>query len=309
MDWDDLRFFVELARHKRLVHAGHKLGVDHTTVARRIEQLEAALGCRLFEATAHGYVLTDSGQRLLAHAEGIENAVALLHEEASGQSVLVSGVVRVGTPEGFGTAFLAPRLGPLLDLHPELDIELLSLPRFPSLAAREADILVTLDPPQHGRYIAARLTDFQYGLFASEDYLRRHGPVRDTAELASHRFAGYIDDLLLSPQLRYLDKIEPRPTVRIATSGMLAQLSAIREGLCIGVLAFYLARDAGLVQLLPGTATWTRTFWLATHADWYRLRRIRAVWDFLRRIVDTDAPFFAAPEQMNAGVGKATPAS
>lgn len=309
MDWDDLRFFLELARQKRLVHAGHKLGVDHTTVARRIEQLEAALGCRLFEPTAQGYVLTDSGTRLLGHAEGIENAVALLHEEASGQSVLVSGVVRIGTPEGFGTAFLAPRLGPLLDLHPDLDIELLSLPRFPSLAAREADILVTLDPPQHGRYIAARLTDFKYGLFASEDYVRRHGPIRAASELAGHRFAGYIDDLLLSPQLRYLEQIEPRPTVRIATSGMLAQLAAIREGLAVGVLAYYLARGEGLVQLLPETATWTRSFWLATHADWYRLRRIRAVWDFLRRIVDADSPFFATPQRVDTGAARATPVS
>ena len=307
MDWDDLRFFLELARQKRLVHAGHKLGVDHSTVARRVDQLEAALGCRLFESTVQGYMLTESGQRLFGYAEGIENAVALLHDEASGQSVVVSGVVRIGTPEGFGTAFLAPRLGPLLDLHPELDIELLSLPRFPSLAAREADIIVTLDPPQHGRYIAARLTDFTYGVFASEDYLRRHGPVRSSAELAGHRFTGYIDDLLLSPQLRYLDQIAPRPTVRIATSGMLAQLVAIREGLGIGVLAYYLARDAGLVPLLPETATWTRTFWLATHADWYRLRRIRAVWDFLRRIVDADSTFFAAPERTVAYAGKATP--
>ncbi|MFO1415675.1 MAG: LysR family transcriptional regulator [Burkholderiales bacterium] len=298
MDWDDLRYFLELARQKRLVHAGHKLGVDHTTVARRVEQLEAALGSRLFEPTTQGYVLTESGQRLLEHAEGIENAVAIMREEASGRSGWVSGVVRIGTPEGFGTAFLVPRLGPLLDLHPELEIELLTLPRFPSLAAREADIIVTLDPPQQGRYIATRLTDFTYGLFASQDYVRRHGPVLDAADLAGHRFAGYIDDLLLSPQLRYLDQLEPRPTVRIATSGMLAQLAAIREGLGVGVLAHYLARDARLVQLLPQTATWNRTFWLATHADLYRLRRIRAVWDFLRRIVDEESPFFVSPQRL-----------
>jgi DNA-binding transcriptional LysR family regulator len=305
MTWDDLRYFLELARLKRLTHAGHKLGVDHTTVARRVEHLEQTLGCRLFELGADGYALTETGQRLFAHAESIESGIALLHDEAAGQSVRVSGVVRIGTPEGFGNAFLVPRLGTLLDEHPDLEIELLTLPRFPSLAAREADIIVTLDPPRQGRYIATRLTDFTYGLYASRDYLRRHGPIASVAELAHHRFAGYIDDLLLSPQLNYLDELAPRPRVSVACSGMLAQETAVRNGLCVAVLAHYLARDPDLVPLLPEAAVWTRTFWLATHADWYRLRRIRAVWDFLRRSVDDAPGFFQAAAAVRPRVATA----
>lgn len=295
MSWDDLRFFLELARHKRLTHAGHKLAVDHTTVARRVEHLQQTLGCRLFEPGADGYALTEVGRRLFAHAESIENSVALLRDEATGQSVQVGGVVRIGAPEGFGTTFLVPRLGALLDEHPDLEVELLTLPRFPSLAAREADLIVTLDPPSAGRYIVARLTDFGYGLYASRDYLARHGPIADMHELARHRFAGYIDELLLSPQLNYLDEIAPRPRVVVASSGMLAQHEAVRSGLCVGVLAHYLAGDPGLVRLFPQEGAWTRTFWLATHADWYRLRRVRAVWDFLRRAVEESAAFFAPP--------------
>ena len=299
MTWDDLRYFLELARHKRLTHAGHKLSVDHTTVARRVEHLEQTLGCRLFEPGAEGYALTETGQRLFAHAESIESSIALLRDEATGQSVRVSGVVRIGAPEGFGTMFLVPRLGALLDEHPDLEVELLTLPRFPSLAAREADINVTLDPPSAGRYIATRLTDFGYGLYASRDYLARHGPIAHMSELAAHRFAGYIDELLLSPQLNYLDEIEPRPRGAVAASGMLAQSEAVRGGLCVGVLAHYLARDPALVRLFPQEAAWTRTFWLATHADWYRLRRIRTVWDYLRRSVEEAADFFVPPA--NAG--------
>jgi len=295
VSWDDLRYFLELARQRRLTHAGHKLAVDHTTVARRVEHLERTLGCRLFEPGADGYTLTETGRRLFAHAESIESGVALLRDEAAGQSVQVGGVVRIGAPEGFGTTFLVPRLGALLDEHPDLEIELLTLPRFPSLAAREADINVTLDPPATGRYIATRLTDFGYGIYASRDYLARHGPVANMSDLARHRFAGYIDELLLSPQLNYLDELNPRPRVALASSGMLAQREAVRGGLCIGVLAHYLARDADLVRLFPREAAWTRTFWLATHADWHRLRRIRAVWDFLRRSVEEAADFFVPP--------------
>lgn len=307
MAWDDLRYFLELARHKRLLHAGHKLGVDHTTVARRVEQLEQALACRLFESTSDGYVLTEAGQRLFAHAENIENNIALLHDEARGEGVRVSGIVRIGAPEGFGTNFLAPRLGALLDRHPELDVELLTLPRFPSLAAREADIIVTLDRPQHTRHIAARLTDFTYGLYAAKSYVKRHGPIRSWDDIASHTLIGYIDELLLSPQLHYLDDFLPKHRMRISTSGMLAQLAAVRGGLGIGVLAHYLVPGSSLVSLLPKEAQWRRTFWLATHADWYRLRRVRAVWDFVRRAVEGEpALFLPRGARSAAGNGLAT---
>jgi DNA-binding transcriptional LysR family regulator len=137
MNWDDLRFFLELSRLKRLSLTGRKLGVDHTTVARRVEQLESSLCCRLFESTADGYVLTEAGRRLLSHAETIESAIGFLREEALGEGVRVSGTVRIGTPEGFGTAFLTPRLAPLMEANPDLAIELLTLPRFASLATRD----------------------------------------------------------------------------------------------------------------------------------------------------------------------------
>jgi DNA-binding transcriptional LysR family regulator len=299
--WDDLRYFLELVRQKRLTGVGRRLGVDHTTVARRIDQLERSLGCRLFERTPAGYVLTEAGRHLVPHAEAVENSVALLREQATGQERRVSGTVRIGTPEGLGALVLAPRLGRLLKEHPDLDVELLSLPRLPSLATREADLIVTLDPPQHGRYIASRLTDFNYGLFASRDYLRRHGPIRSRGDLAAHGFVGYIDELLLSPQLRYLDELVPEPRLRLASAGMLAQVAAVRAGVGPGVLALYLAVGQGLVRVLPAEAVWKRTFWLATHADWYRLRRVRAVWDFLRGLAEAEQHLFLGEPARRAG--------
>ena len=313
MNWDDLKFFLELARQKRLNRVGRKLGVDHTTVARRIEQLEAELGCRLFESTPDGYVVTESGQRLLAHAENMEGSIGFLREDLRDEGNRVHGKVRIGTPEGIGTVFLTPRLRLLAEEHPDLDIELLTLPRFPSLAAREADLIVTLDPPQQGRYIASRLTDFTYGLYASEDYLRRHGPIRRRSQLALHPFVGYIEDLLLSPQLRYLDELVPGHRLRLASSGMLAQLAAVRSGLGIGVLASYVAANTGLVPLLPADASWKRTFWLAAHADRHRLRRVKAVWDFMRRIVAAEQHLFigkaAARPATSAPTARARPDS
>lgn len=310
MDWDDLRFFLELARAKRLTRAGRRLDVDHTTVARRVERLEAALGCRLFEQTADGYALTDAGHRLIERAEAIESGVGLLEDEARGEGGRVEGVVRIGVPEGFGAAFLVPRLGRLLAEHPRLDVELLTLPRFPSLAAREADIVVTIDPPEHGRYIASRLADYTYGLFASKAYLARHGAIRRVADLEGHEFVGYLDDMLLSPQLRYLDGLPPH-RLRVATSGMLAQVAAVRAGLGLGVLTHYLAAGTGLKSVLPREAIWKRTFWITTHADGYKLRRVRVAWDYVRAIAEAESTLFVggagAPRQRAVRARSARP--
>jgi DNA-binding transcriptional LysR family regulator len=292
MNWDDLKYFLELARQKRLNRVGRRLGVDHTTVARRIGELEAELGCRLFESGPEGYLVTEAGRRLIAHAENVESSIGFLREDLVGEGDRVRGKVRIGTPEGLGTTFLTPRLHLLAEEHADLDIELLTPPRFPSLAAREADLIVTLDPPQQGQYVASRLTDYTYGLYASEDYLQRHGPIRRRSQLAEHAFVGYIEDMLLSPQLRYLDELIPVHRLRLASSGMLAQLAAVRSGLGLGVLAHYLAADTGLVPVLPAEASWKRTFWLAAHADWHRLRRVKAVWDFVRRIVAAEQHLF-----------------
>jgi DNA-binding transcriptional LysR family regulator len=293
MDWDDLRYFLELARTRRLARAGRKLGVDHTTVGRRIELLERSLGCRLFEAGSEGYALTDAGRRLLEHAESIENSVDLMQTEARGEGVRVGGTVRIGAPEGFAAVFLVPRLTRLFEAHPELHVELLTLPRFPSLAAREADILVTLDPPETGRYIAARLADYTYGLFASRSYLRQHGPIRTRGDLQRHPMVGYIDELRPSPRMDFISELSPERRIRLTSSGMLAQVAAVRAGLGVGVLAHYMVgRDAGLVGVVPGEAMWKHTFWLATHSDWYRLSRVRAVWDFVRSLVEAEPGFF-----------------
>ena len=124
--------------------------------------------------------------------------------------------------------------------------------------------------------------------------LERHGPIHAKSQLAQHNLIGYIDELLLSPQLHYLDDLLAKPRVRISSSGMLAQVAAIQAGIGVGVLTRYLAAGTGLAPVLPMEAVWKRTFWLATHADWYRLRRIRAVWDFVRRTVEAESTLFMA---------------
>lgn len=301
MNWNDLRYFVELARQKRMLHVGRKLGVDHTTVARRIEQLEKDLGCKLFESAPDGYRLTDAGARLANHAELVESTVERMCEEVAGESVTVSGTVRIGVPEGLGTHFLAPRLGALFEANPDIQIEILSLPRFPSLATREADIIVSLSQPENSRCVAARLTDFSYGLFATPEYLAKHGPITHRSDLHSHPLIGYVPDYLPSPLLDYMDELQPEGGgLRFSSTGMLAQLEACKAGYGVAVLAHYLVVDSGLVEILPEEMHWERSFWIMALSDSFKLRRVRVVWDYMREVIEAEPQYFRLSSAVKA---------
>ena len=286
MNWNDLRYFLAVARLGRLSPAARRLQVEHSTVSRRIESMERAMGTRLFERHRDGLVLTEAGHALLPMAEKVEATVAVLSEELSGQDLSVHGEVRVGTPEGLAVIFLTPRLKPLLDDYPRLTVELLALPRLANLASREADLAITLEPPRRGPYIVYRWTDYTYFLYGAKDYLGKHEPITTRADLAKHPFIAYIDDYLLIPELRFLEKLCDEPNLRFSSTSMLAHREAVLAGVGLAVLASYIgASDARLAKVLPDEAYFQHTFWLAAHADRLRLKRVRLVWDYLVALI------------------------
>ncbi len=191
-----------MARQGQILGAATALGLNHATVARRLSGLEAALGVKLVQRLTTGTVLTAEGERFLVHAEAMEQAgLAAAETVAAGGSV--EGTVRIGAPDGFGVAFLAPRLGELAARHPGLRLELVPVPRAFSLSRREADIAVTLERPREGRLVARKLTDYALGLYAARDYLDRHGTPQTLADLSRHRLVGYVEDLIYTASLDY----------------------------------------------------------------------------------------------------------
>lgn len=293
MDWNDLRYFLAVARLGRLSPAARCLQVEHSTVSRRIEGLERAMGTRLFERHRDGLILTEAGHTLLPMAEQVEATVAVLSEELSGQDISIRGEVRLGTPEGLAVCFLTPHLKPLLDSYPHLTVELLALPRLANLASREADLAITLEPPRRGPYVVARWTDYSYFLYGSRDYLNTHEPITTRADLAQHPFVAYIDDFLLSQELHFLEKLCEVPKLRFCSTSMLAHKEAVLAGIGLAVLTPYIsAGDPRLVKVLPDEAQFQHTFWLAAHADRLRLKRVRLVWDYLMELITTHRPLF-----------------
>ncbi|WP_137172046.1 LysR family transcriptional regulator [Massilia sp. HP4] len=291
-EWTDLRFFLELARAGTLSGASRRLDVEHTTVARRIDRLETQLGATLFDRSREGYELTEVGLALLPHAEAMEGAALAAAEQIGGAEVAAHGVVRLGVPEVFGVKVVAPLLVGLLDQHPDLQIDLLALPRFANLANREADLGVMLDPPTTGRYVVTRLASFRFYLYASPGYLARHPPIRQQADLARHDFVDYVQDRLASRELSYLNELGFTPRRRMCCSGMTAQIEAASLGMGLMMAPPYaVPGDGRLVPVLPGFSA-ERSFWLAAPTDLYRLRRVKVVWDVLREYADSSPGLF-----------------
>lgn len=303
-EWTDLRFFLELARAGTLSGASRRLGVEHTTVARRIDRLEAQLGSTLFDRSREGYELTEMGDALLPHAEAMEGAALAAAEQLGGTEVAARGVVRLGVPEVFGVRVVTPLLAGLLDTHPDLSIDLLALPRFANLANREADLGIMLDPPTTGRYMITRMASFRFYLYAAPAYLKRHLPITTQADLPQHDFVDYVQDQLASRELSYLNELGFTPRRRLCCSGMTGQLEAAALGMGLMMAPPYAVPDDGrLVQVLDGFFA-ERSFWLVAPADLYRLRRVRAVWDLLREYADSQPALFHHGEP-----GRAAPAS
>jgi DNA-binding transcriptional LysR family regulator len=280
-DWDDLRFFLAVARAGRLTAAARQLEADHTTVSRRISALESALKAKLFERSPQGYTLTEPGERLLAKAEAMETQALAVASELGGADLALTGTVRIGAPDGIGTYFLAPELGTLAERHPGLTLQLVALPRTFSLSKREADIAVTLEQPTEGRLVSRKLTDYRLRLYASKEYLNRHGPVTELADLSGKTLVTYVADLLYSPVLDYFSALEKHTARRFECASVVAQLEAVRAGVGIGILHDYAVRQFPELQVVLPEVSYLRTYWLVTHADVRNLRRVEEVYSFI----------------------------
>lgn len=275
-DWSDYQAFLAIARAGQLARAGAALGVDATTMGRRLRRLEARLGATLFEQTREGQILTEAGEALLDRVEAMAQAASGIFEGGSGTGGL-SGTLRISTSEGFGSWFLAREVSSFAAAHPAVTLDIVASSGFLSLSKREADIAVMLSRPKAGPVIARKLSDYALRLYASPAYLAAQGTPSRPAELAqNHRLVGYIPDLLYDPSLRYLDEIHPGLAVTLRSSSINAQHRLLAGGAGVGVLPCFMGdADPGLVPVFAERRI-LRSFWLVTHKDTQNLARIRA---------------------------------
>ncbi len=295
-NWNDLQFLLAVARARTVSHAAKTLGVDHATVIRRLDQLERALGAKLFQRNPRGYNLTQPGERLLASAQAIENEALKAASEVAGSDPAISGTVRISSLEGFGNFFLAGRLPRFAAAHRDLSIELIAIQQIVALSRRDADVAITLQPQSSGRFVSEPLTDYLLYVYGTRAFLERAPKITSRADLQSHAFAGYIDDLVFMRDLDYLDEIGYSRRPRLQSSSLHAQMEASLAGFGLCVLpAFIAARHNALVPVLPEQVFLQRRYWLVTHSETAGTARIRAVRGFIREEVDKARDIFTSP--------------
>jgi DNA-binding transcriptional LysR family regulator len=241
---DDLRYLLVVANTGRLVAAADALGVDHTTVSRRIRALEKVLHTRLVERGADGWELTEVGRVVAEHARPIQEAVERAALAAAGaRADALAGTIRITAPDGFGALFVVPALARVREQHPNLSVELITATRQLSLHQSGFDLAIAVGKPVTARLFTERLGRYTLALYASESYLAAHGDPASIEEIKHHTLVFYIDSLLQVGDLD-LTKYLPGATARFTSTNIFAQLEATRQGAGIGLLPKFLALRA-----------------------------------------------------------------
>jgi DNA-binding transcriptional LysR family regulator len=263
--------------------AARTLGVDPTTIGRRLTRLSNQLNGTLFETIGGDRRLTERGHALFAHAETIESAALAAMGEVAGDSSSLSGQVRLSVAEGFATWVLAPEVAAFHRSHPDIQLDLVTASGFLNPSKREADIAVMMARPRRGRLVAAKLGDYRLQLYAAKAYLAARAAPQSVDELRGHALIGYVPEFIYAPELDYLSEIGPGLEPAVRSTSINVQHRLIASGAGIGVLPRFMGdRDPGLAPILADSIEIRRSFWLVTHSDVRRLARIDAVAKWLR---------------------------
>ena len=284
IDWDDLRYFLAVARSGSALAAAKALRVNQTTVTRRLAALEAALGVPLFERRQAGYALTPAGEALIERAVAVEAAASAFAEAAGAQSREVSGTVCLTMQEIYAVAILPPILKDLHEAHPALRVELDTADRPRDLGAGEADVALrgVRGSPTDASLVGRRITSDPWTLYCSRDYAARHPRPRNAADLRRHIIVGGGGEKVWPMYRAWLQRHRLEEAVTLHHSSGTGLLAAVRAGAGLAVLPSFVAdRDPDLIRVLEPIATDDAELCLLTHERLRHTPRVRAVMDFL----------------------------
>jgi len=284
-NWNDLRVFLAVARAGSLSGAAEELGVNHSTVFRRIGAFETELGVRLFERLQNGYLLTPAGEELRDGALRIEEEIAGLSRKVTGQDLRLSGTVRVTTIDMLALGLLPRHLAAFHAAFPGIEVDLVIDNATLSLSRREADIALRVGNTPPETLVGRRAGRLVFAVYRSADYCA-HSPETD---LAQHDWIGFDSEhaALARRFAAYLP--EARPILR--TNSVAAALAATQAGIGLAILPCGLADlEPDLVRVAPVPDDFTLDLWLLTHEDLRQTARIRAFLDFLAEALAKEAP-------------------
>jgi len=287
-DWNDLRYFLALARAGTMVGAARVLGVNQTTVFRRLNAMEQRLGVRLFERLPDGYLPTTAGEYLLPAAERVEDEVAAAELRLAGEDLRPSGSIRLTTTEDLMVAFLQPHVADFRRQYSNIHLEVVVGNLLFDITRREADIAIrpTARPPEH--LVGRNLGAIGWAVYASADYLRANASLTDPAQLAGHAIVCADENLAGIDATRWMMRHVGERDVVFRSDSLLVQLGAVREGIGIAILPCFLGDAERRLKRVfgPVNAADTGGCWILTHP---RLRHVARVRAFMNHIAEAVA--------------------
>ena len=285
--WDDLRVILAIARRSTLAGAARELGVNHSTVFRRLNAFEDELGIRVFERLPEGYVATAAGEELLRHAERVDEAMLSVERALAGRDFRLAGRVRITAPLHFARDYLAPLLPAFRERYPDVVLEIVAADRDFDLARREADIALraTSSPPEYA--VGRRVCPLSWWIAGAADYLDSAAPLNSLDDVVNHRLIGADAAFLRLPAMARLESLVPADRI-VARAGDLETMAAMaRAGVGLACLPGD-QRQPALRFILPMPDLPEAARWLLTLPELKQLPRIRAVSDFLLEALRAD---------------------
>ena len=277
MNWDDLKIFLAVARQGSARAAADKLGIHHSTIARRIEAFEATQKVHLFNRLATGYSLTGAGESLLASAARVEDQIAGIERTILGQDADLKGEIRVTMPDAIAASLLMPDLVTFMETYPDIDLKVLVSYSVLNLTKREADVAIRLSDRPAEHLIGRKAVRYHVATYASKDYLSRH-PLPDQTEGA--HWIGWDFPV---PKAEWIAKSQfPTVPSRGSFDNVLVQLAAVKAGLGMVKLPCFMGDvEPTLKRVPPGESEPFHDIWILTHKDLLSTARIQVFMDFI----------------------------
>lgn len=283
MDWEDLRCFMAMSRGGSVSAAARELGVNHSTVLRRLGSLERSLGVRLFERFQSGYAVTPAGETLQARLAGVEEQIASARSAVAGHDQQLQGEIRITTTDTLARSLLMPSLARFQQRHPGVRLQLVLNNAFLNLNRREADVALRPSNTPPDTLVGRRLGALSSAIYASHSYLKaaaKRGTAPD--DWAAHDWIGLDDTLGHLEQARWLARNVPPERIRMRVDSLLAMVDAARDGMGMAPLLCHLADgERRLQRVADPDPRFDTGLWLLTHRDLKDTARIKALTRFL----------------------------
>jgi DNA-binding transcriptional LysR family regulator len=279
-DWNDLKYFLAVARHGSTIAAAKALRTSQSTVQRRLSDLESKIGRELAARQTAGYRLTPFGEKLLPLAERVEAAIADFEQCVTGEVRVEAGVIRMTCPEP-----IIPRLLPIIEQfhtrHPRLRVEFVTSDRYLDLAKGEADVALRSGDTED-ELIGRKIADSIWAVYASRAYIEQHGKPEKPEDLKQHRLVSLDEAMSKHRLVGWLNSIAPNGTIAARNNSILGLMQAVKSGLGVSALPIPMAeQQEDLVRLFGPVAELSRSWRLLTHPDLRRTKRISLFFDFI----------------------------